>query len=235
MAPQGTGPCPTPWTPPRRARMPCAVTRTCPEPPTFRVLPGRGAPGAEGLPGTAAVPEAPALGHLAGAVLQALVGAGRPPHGLPLGGPLPLGGRAAGAGEDTVFQTDLLTAPGGRTDGQTDTHRETAGEVTLAPVTCCRLTPAHGTDSDPAPERRAEGRPPRGGRRPRGRSAARGGRSAPPQAPGRTQEPSLAGRWSVDPQVAFGCARRGWVSPLSCCASLPQRHPRQTGPKVPRG
>ena len=99
--------------------------------PTFRVLPGSGAPGPEGLPCAAALPEAPALGHLARTVLQALVGAGRPPDGLGLRGPLALGSHASGAGEDTVFQTDLLTAPA-RTDRRTDDrHRKTAREVTL--------------------------------------------------------------------------------------------------------
>lgn len=91
--------------------------------PTFRVLPGSSAPGAEGLPRAAALSEAPALGHLAWAVLQALVGAGRPPDGLGLRGPLALGSHAAGAGEDTVFQTDLLTAPA-RTDRRTDTQKD---------------------------------------------------------------------------------------------------------------
>lgn len=178
---------------------------------TFRVLPGRSALGAEGLPSSAAVPEAPALGHLAGAVLQALVSAGRPSDRLGLGGPLPLGSRTAGAGEDTVFQTDLLTAPMGRMDRRTDTHRETAGEVTLdrtlAPGACCRPTPA--------PREAGRGAAAGGGRRSWAGSGARWAVRSTPGS-GCVQEPSLAGRWSVDPQVTFGCTRRGRASPLSC-------------------
>lgn len=91
--------------------------------PTFRVLPGRSALDPEGLPCAAAVSEAPAFRDLARTVLQALVSAGRPPHRLGLRGPLPLGSHTSGAGEDTIFQTDLLTAPT-RTDGQTHTGRQ---------------------------------------------------------------------------------------------------------------
>jgi len=61
------------------------------------------------LPGSAAVSEAPALGHFARAVLDALVSAGGPPDALSLWRAFPFGASTAGTGEDTIFQTDLLT------------------------------------------------------------------------------------------------------------------------------
>lgn len=76
---------------------------------TFRVLPRRRSLDAERLPGSAAVSEAPALGHFARAVLDALVSAGGPPDALSLWRAFPFGASTAGTGEDTIFQTDLLT------------------------------------------------------------------------------------------------------------------------------
>lgn len=76
---------------------------------TFRVLPRRRSLDAESLPGSAAVSKAPALGYFAWAVLDALVSAGGPPDALSLWRAFPFGASTAGTGEDTIFQTDLLT------------------------------------------------------------------------------------------------------------------------------
>lgn len=127
----------------------------------------------------------------------------------------------------------------GRTDRRTDTHRETAGEVTLdrtlAPSTCCRPTPAHETESDPAPEKRAEGRLPwEIGGRGAGAWGAVGGQLHH-RLPGARRSPAWpgGGQWTLKSLLA---AHEG-ARPLHCPAGPPSpwRHPRQTGPKVPRG
>lgn len=82
--------------------------------PTFGVLSGSGPFDAEGLPGPAAVTEAPALGHFRGAVLDAVLICtwGATEGLLALRRALAFVPGAPWAGEHPLLQTHLLTVSG---------------------------------------------------------------------------------------------------------------------------
>lgn len=81
---------------------------------TFRVLSRRSSLDPECLPGSAPVSKAPAFGHLARAIFNALISAGGSPEALSLWRAFPFSSRTSGTGEDTVFQADLLTIHGNK-------------------------------------------------------------------------------------------------------------------------
>ena len=113
--------------------------------PTFWVLAGRAALHAEGLPGAVALGEAPALGHFAGALLHDVLSTGGAAHSLPwpLGGALPLGARAPGAGEDPLLQARLLTTTCGnsrKTINGTSTYCGHCNTDFIDPYNCQTLS-----------------------------------------------------------------------------------------------